>query len=163
MKLNHNEEDNAIKAAKNTEREKERRPGETDEEYQIRMEKMLRRKMTGAEVMERDALLAKAERERRLENEPFPRAEVVAVRSQDGGPNNLQVIISFDRTHPLAPNKGGELILHGSAVFQAYKEDDELRTRRLQQPEKGMIGSLRSIRDMRDGITMHWQFVADVA
>ncbi len=161
------EEDAKTKAAKREAKRFEPLPDETQEQYQMRMRRVQRSKMTGAEVMAYDVLLAKFDRqereEKRLRIEPNPRGEITVVRGQE--PNNLQVVIKFDPTHPLRPNYTGEILIHGSAIFQftGTKDDEGKReTRRFPRPpEKGMTGELHATRDLRDGITLHWSLILD--
>ena len=162
------DEDAQARAAKAEAKRFEPLPDESQEQYEIRMRRMQRSKMTGAQVMEYDALMLKFEKEarytERLRIEPEPKGEIIAVRSQDNSASNLQVRVKFDSLHPLAPNTTGEITIHGSSVWQGYFEDGENKTRRLPGlPEEGMTGILRSVRDLKDGITLHWSFVADAA
>jgi len=154
------EEDAAARRAKDEARQLDRQPDESDEQYTVRMRKMKRSRMTGAEVMEYDRQMARLDREERLKREPDCRGTIQSVEDVDGRGVRFRCAVEFDKSHPEAPNRVGEISIDSGRCFQFYNENGEQRMRSLQTPLKDTVGVLRWDMNPRDGGKM-WLFVAD--
>ncbi len=159
------EEVRMAKAARKREEnpESDRQSGESDQEYAIRMEKNLRRKLTGAEVMERDRIFAEMRNRERLSKEPFIAAEIVEVMPDSRTPREMLVVVKLDTSHPSCSDElrqSGKLILQARDCRQLLSVDED-GSREFGRPQLkvGLRGHIEVSLSPRDGHTPIYQFI----
>lgn len=149
-------DDAKAKAAIAESKTRQQQQGESDADYQFRInrlnEKEIRRHLTGAQCMERDALIQKMAHDDFLRKTPYPVGKIVKI--EDG-----RYVCQF-QPHPNLPKKqmtGDCLVVR--QVMKPYMEDNEPRLVHV----KGEVGDTGTLRCQSDGLTINWFFVVAAA
>jgi len=147
----------AQRAANQNSRERSQQPNESAADFKYRIHQLdeyeITKNMTGVQIMNRDALLAKIAADDQLRSTPYPVATVVEVY---GG----NITLKLDK-HPLCPRRSmvGETLTVKDA-FELYLDlGGEPHLRHI-EVEVGNCGTLRS---QSDGLTVNWFLVLDAA
>ncbi len=130
--------------------EKKRQAAEAEN---INPERELRRHMTGAEIIERDRIMAQMAKDDFLRNTPYPLGEIVEV--QDKG---YLIRLQPHPNWPKSQMQGNTLVVQ--QVMERFMEDNEPRLRSVAKPQAGMTGILQN---QTFGLKVIWLFVVDAA
>jgi len=131
--------------------------GESDADYQFRInrlhEREIRQHLTGAQCMERDALIQKMAKDDFLRKTPHPVGRIIKVEDD-------RYVCQF-QPHPSLPKKqmSGDCFV----VRQVLKPYLDAENQPRLEHVKGQVGDVGTLRSQSNGLTVSWLFVVSAA